>query len=261
MFNASERAADAATAQAWRERARLGNVVVRLLDVVLAAVLAVLFAVLIIALALAIKVDSRGPALYRSRRVGMRGREFDMLKFRKMRDGVHGSRLTAPEDDRFTRLGRFLARTKLDELPQLLNVIKGQMSLVGPRPEDPVFVERFRAELEPVLRVRPGITGLSQLAFARESEILDPVDREVHYVERILPQKIHIDTMYATQRSTKTYVQILVWTTVAVILRREVAVHRTTGEMRLRRRPQPEPTARGLSPIELSSVRLEQSGS
>jgi lipopolysaccharide/colanic/teichoic acid biosynthesis glycosyltransferase len=242
-------------------RPRLGDVAVRLLDVVLAAVLLLLLAVLIVVLAVAIKVESRGPALYRSRRVGVRGREFEMLKFRKMRDGANGSRLTAPEDDRFTGLGRFLAQTKLDELPQLWNVIKGQMSLVGPRPEDPVFVERFRAELEPVLRVRPGITGLSQLAFARESEILDPVDREIHYVERILPQKIHMDTMYATQRSTKTYLGILVWTTVAVILRRDVAVHRTTGAMRLRRRPQLEPTAPVLSQLELSPVPLEQPGS
>lgn len=261
MINAGGRAAGAATTRAWRMKARLGDAVVRLLDVALAALLSVVFAVLIIALALAVKVESRGPALYRSRRVGKRGREFEMLKFRKMRDGVDGCRLTAPEDDRFTRLGRFLAKTKLDELPQLWNVLRGQMSLVGPRPEDPVFVERFRAELEPVLRVRPGITGLSQLAFARESEILDPVDREVHYVERILPQKIHMDTLYATQRSTNTYVRILVWTTVAVILRREVAVHRTTGEMRLRRRPQPEPTTSGFRSLELGSPQLEQSGS
>lgn len=261
MINAGGRAAGAATTRAWQVRARLGDVVVRLLDVVFAAVLLVLFAVLIVVLAVAIKVESRGPALYRSRRVGMRGREFEMLKFRKMRDGVAGSRLTAPEDDRFTALGRFLAQTKLDELPQLWNVLKGQMSLVGPRPEDPVFVERFRAELEPALRVRPGITGLSQLAFARESEILDPVDREIHYVERILPQKIHMDTMYAARRSTKTYVQILVWTTVAVILRRDVAVHRTTGVLRLRRRPQLEPSAPVPSPLELSPVTVEQPGS
>jgi len=261
VIDVGGRAARAATVRTWRMRARLGDTVVRLLDVVIAAVLLALFAVLIVALAVAIKVDSRGPALYRSRRVGKRGREFEMLKFRKMRDGVDGCRLTAPEDDRFTRLGRFLAQTKLDELPQLWNVVKGQMSLVGPRPEDPVFADRFRAELEPVLRVRPGITGLSQLAFARESEILDAVDREAHYIERILPQKIHMDSMYATQRSAKSYLGILVWTAVAVVLRRDVAVHRTTGALRLRRRSQLEPSAPVLTPRELSPVPLEQTGS
>jgi lipopolysaccharide/colanic/teichoic acid biosynthesis glycosyltransferase len=259
-MNADGRAAGAASTRAWPARARLGDAVVRLLDVLLAALLLVLFAALVVVLAVAIKFESRGPALYRSRRVGVRGREFEMLKFRKMREGVDGSRLTAPEDDRFTRLGRFLAQTKLDELPQLWNVLKGQMSLVGPRPEDPVFVARFREELEPVLGVRPGITGLSQLAFARESEILDPVDREVHYVERILPQKIQLDTMFATQRSARTYVRILAWTSVAVILRRDVAVHRLTGAMRLRRRPQLEPAGPALSSLELSPVPVEQPG-
>lgn len=184
-----------------------------------------------------------------------------MLKFRKMYDGAQGPPLTGHDDERFTRLGRFLARTKLDELPQLWNVMKGQMSLVGPRPEVPLFVDRFRAELEPVLRVRPGITGLSQLAFAREAEILDPVDREVHYVERILPQKIHMDTMYAVQRSSRTNVRVLFWTTAAVVLRRDVAVHRTTGDMRLRRRPQLEPSSSERSSLDLTSPQLEQAGS
>jgi lipopolysaccharide/colanic/teichoic acid biosynthesis glycosyltransferase len=179
-----------------------------------------------------------------------------------MPDGAGGPPLTAPRDDRFTRLGRFLAKTKLDEIPQLLNVIRGHMSLVGPRPEDPVFVERFRDELEPVLRVKPGITGLSQLAFARESEILDPSDREGHYVGRILPQKIHMDSVYADQRSTKANVRILYWTAAAVLFRRDVAVNRTTGRLGIRRRPQLEvaPQPVELPSAELAVVSLEQTG-
>jgi lipopolysaccharide/colanic/teichoic acid biosynthesis glycosyltransferase len=226
----------------------------RALDVVLAASLLLVFALPILALALAVRLESPGPALYRSRRVGLGGCVFVMLKFRKMPDGAVGSPLTAPEDGRFTRLGGFLARTKLDELPQLWNVLKGEMSLVGPRPEDPHFVERLGAELEPVLRVRPGVTGLSQIAFAREAEILDPVNRECDYVGRIVPQKIHLDTMYVTRRSTRLNLRILTWTAVAVLLRHEVAVNRETAKLGLRRRPLGELATQEPSPVEMAGL-------
>jgi lipopolysaccharide/colanic/teichoic acid biosynthesis glycosyltransferase len=157
-----------------------------------------------------------------------------MLKFRKMHDGASGPALVVPEDERFTRIGAFLARTKLDELPQLWNVLKGEMSLVGPRPEDPHFVELHRKPYEEILAVRPGITGLSQLAFARESEVLDPDDRERHYTERILPQKIRMDRFYATNRSLGMDLRVLWWTARAVVARRDVAVHRETGRLSIR---------------------------
>jgi lipopolysaccharide/colanic/teichoic acid biosynthesis glycosyltransferase len=232
----------------------LDGAVMRTLDVALAAALLLLLALPILALALAVRLESPGPALYRSRRVGIGGRVFVMLKFRKMPDGAGGSLLTAPEDVRFTRLGHFLARTKLDELPQLLNVVRGEMSLVGPRPEDPHFVERMGEELEPVLRVRPGITGLSQIAFAREAEILDPANRESDYVGRILPQKIHLDTMYVSLRSTRLNLRILTWTAVAVLLRRDVAVNRTTAKLGLRRRPTGELATQEPSPVEVATL-------
>jgi lipopolysaccharide/colanic/teichoic acid biosynthesis glycosyltransferase len=254
----------------------LDAAVMRAFDVAFAATLLVVLALPILVLALAIKIDSPGPALYRSRRVGAGGRLFVMLKFRKMPDGAGGSPLTAPEDGRFTRLGHFLARTKLDELPQLWNVVKGDMSLVGPRPEDPHFVERMGDALEPVLRVRPGITGLSQIAFAREAEILDPENREHDYVRRILPQKIQLDTMYVALRSTRLNLRILTWTAVAVLFRREVAVNRKSAKLGLRRRPtgelatqEPspveaaalEPVAVDVGSLEASSVPLPQTGS
>jgi lipopolysaccharide/colanic/teichoic acid biosynthesis glycosyltransferase len=226
----------------------------RVLDVLIAALLLLVLALPIVALGLAVRLESPGPALYRSRRVGRGGRVFVMLKFRKMPDGASGSPLTAPEDGRFTRLGRLLARTKLDELPQLWNVVKGDMSLVGPRPEDPHFVERMRAELEPVLRVRPGITGLSQIAFAREPEILDPENRECDYLQRILPQKIHLDTMYVARRTTALNLRILTWTAVPVLLRREVAVNRSTARLGLRRRPMGELAIQEPSPAELAAL-------
>ncbi len=107
-----------------------------------------------------------------------------MLRFRKLRLGTEGGPLTLSKDPRFTRIGRWLARTKLDELPQLFNVPRGEMSLIGPRPEDPWFVQRYAVEFARILRVRPGITGLAQVAFRAENEILDPADPIGHYENR-----------------------------------------------------------------------------
>jgi lipopolysaccharide/colanic/teichoic acid biosynthesis glycosyltransferase len=206
------------------------------LDVLAAAGLLVLLALPIAAIVVLIRIDSPGPGFYRARRVGFRGREFMMLKFRKMHDDAKGPALTTRGDERFTRLGRFLANSKLDEVPQLWNVVKGEMSLVGPRPEDPGFVKEWAEAYETIHEVRPGITGLSQLAFAKESEILDPEDAVGHYVTSILPQKVRIDQLYARRRSLLMDGRILVWTVAAVLLRRAVAVHRETGKLNVRRR-------------------------
>jgi lipopolysaccharide/colanic/teichoic acid biosynthesis glycosyltransferase len=210
------------------------------MDLALAATLLFLLLPVFTGLAVAIRLDSRGPVFFRCRRVGFRGRHFGMLKFRKMKDGVSGPALTVAGDDRLTRLGRFLAASKLDELPQLWNVLRGEMSLVGPRPEDPRFVALHRAAFERILEVRPGITGLAQLAFAREGTILNPSDRVAHYVARLLPQKVAIDVFYASRRSLALDLRILLWTVRAVLFRHEVAVNRNTGGLTVRRRPQVE---------------------
>jgi lipopolysaccharide/colanic/teichoic acid biosynthesis glycosyltransferase len=215
---------------------RLGEAAKRALDIGLAAVLLLLIAPLVLMIVAAIKIDSPGPVLFRARRVGRRGTEFAMLKFRKMYHGAVGPALTAADDARFTRVGRFLAQTKLDEIPQLVNVLKGEMSLVGPRPEDPSFVEMERDRYRTILSVRPGITGLSQLAFARESEVLDPADRAGHYVRAIFPQKLVLDTLYATRRSMRMDLAILRWTLLAVVARRHVAVNRMSGKLTRRNR-------------------------
>jgi len=216
--------------------ARLAAAAKRVFDLVGAGAMLVILSPLILCVALAIVVDSRGGVFYRCSRVGQRGRAIWMLKFRKMHGGASGVALTAPDDERFTRVGRCLARTKLDEIPQLWNVLRGDMSLVGPRPEDPGFVERYRHEYGEILLARPGITGLCQLAFAKESEILDPDNRVEDYVSRVLPQKIALDRLYAQQRSLLMDLRILGWTCVAVLVRRDVAVHRSTGRLSLRRR-------------------------
>ena len=217
-------------------RGRLDAIVKRALDVSIAGALLVLALPICVILAIAIKVDSPGPVFYRCRRVGLAGREFAMWKFRKMWDGARGPALTTAVDERLTRLGRFLAASKLDELPQLWNVVKGDMSLVGPRPEDPLFVNREPESYREILRVRPGITGLSQLAFARESEILDAADRVGHYLAAIFPQKLALDIVYVSRRSVRMDLMILIWTARATLARREVAVNRANGKLTLRDR-------------------------
>jgi lipopolysaccharide/colanic/teichoic acid biosynthesis glycosyltransferase len=224
-------------------RGRVDATLKRALDLVVAGTLLLLLSPVILVLAVAIKVESRGPAFYRCRRVGRYGADLEMLKFRKMHDGATGPALAATDDDRFTRLGWFLARTKLDEVPQLWNVLRGEMSLVGPRPEDPSFIALYRDDYEQILTVKPGITGYCQLAFARESEILDENDRERHYVERILPQKVGLDCLYAAGRSFAVDLKILWWTAMAVLLSREVAVNRETGKLGRRAPRTPETVA------------------
>ena len=214
----------------------------RLLDIAGATILLVLLAPVIAVTALAIALDSRGTIFFRCRRVGLRGREFQMLKFRKMRAGASGAALTVSADTRFTRVGRFLARSKLDEIPQLWNVLKGEMSFVGPRPEDPSFVALRRDDYATILTVKPGMTGLCQLAFAKESNILDPADPVGDYVRRLLPQKTALDRFYAERRRLGMDLRLLCWTAVAVLLRRDVAVHRGTGKLGRRVRP-PTPHA------------------
>jgi lipopolysaccharide/colanic/teichoic acid biosynthesis glycosyltransferase len=209
----------------------------QLLDVFLSAVLLVGLAPVIAVVALAIKLDTRGPVFYRGRRVGFRGEEFDMLKFRKMSDGAGGPRLTSAGDERLTRCGRFLAATKLDELPQLWHVLTGRMSLVGPRPEDPLFAAAHAAEYQEILKVKPGITGLSQLEFVRETKILGASDTIATYLNLLLPAKVELDLLYVRNRSFLTDLSILAWTVVAVILRRDLSVDRASG--RIRRSPTP----------------------
>ena len=209
----------------------------RLVDLVIAVPVFVALIPLLIVLAILIKLDSRGPILYRCARVGLKGREFSMFKFRKMHRDAAGLALTSASDERFTRFGRFLARRKLDELPQLWNVICGDMSLVGSRPEDPSFVALHPQQYAEILRARPGITGLSQLAFAREGNLLDGPDPLGRYVESLLPQKIAIDRLYVASRSISMDLRILAWT-VAAVFGTEVAVNRRTGRLTIRRRPQ-----------------------
>ena len=211
-------------------------VVKRALDVVVAALALVLLLPLIALLALLIVLDSPGPVFYRADRVGFHGRRLRMLKFRKMRADAGGAALTVAGDERLTGLGAWLVRTKLDELPQLWHVLRGEMSIVGPRPESPGYVNRFRSEYDVILAVRPGLTGYTQLAFAREGSILDPQDPDGHYVTALLPQKVALDRLYAARPSTRRDLSIIGATIATLIFRQPVAVHRGSGALSWRRR-------------------------
>lgn len=163
--------------------------------------------------ALLIYLDSPGSVFYRSTRVGRGGHTFEMLKFRKMRRAARGGPLTMSNDERFTPIGSFLAMTKLDELPQLWNVVKGEMRLVGPRPEVPEFVSRYRDEYEELLTVLPGITGPAAVEYASESHLLSlQHDPMVFYEEAIMPRKIEIDLEYIRTRTLLGDARILIET-------------------------------------------------
>jgi lipopolysaccharide/colanic/teichoic acid biosynthesis glycosyltransferase len=215
---------------------RLDVAVKRALDILVSLTMLVALFPLLLLVAVAIVLESRGPVFFRSPRIGRGGRELPMLKFRKMHADAAGIPLTTHTDARLTRVGAFLARSKLDELPQLWHVLRGEMSLVGPRPETLRFVDHHRPEYDEILSVRPGLVGLSQIAFVAEGRILDEDDPLEHYVSAILPQKVRLDLIYARGRTMLLDLRILVWSVVAVLLRREVAVHRHTGRMNLRKR-------------------------
>ncbi len=170
----------------------------RAFDVFLSAVGLLPLSPVFLVIAIAIRLDSPGPVFYRATRVGRDGKLFKLYKFRTMvadADKI-GPGITTAGDPRVTRVGRFLRRTKLDEFPQLINVLKGEMSLVGPRPEDPRYVALYTPEQREVLRVRPGITSPASLRFRYEEGLLEGKNWEEYYIEEILPTKLAIDLEY-----------------------------------------------------------------
>ena len=183
------------------------------MDLVLGFLLLLVLLPLFGAIALAVRLDSHGPVLHRARRAGLDGRPITVFKFRTMTiNAVLGSRITRARDPRITRVGARLRRWKLDELPQIWNVLRGDMSLVGPRPEDPRFVQTYTPEQREVLSVRPGITGPSQLVFRHEEDLLDTDDPEETYVQELLPRKLLIDLEYARTHNLVGDIRILIST-------------------------------------------------
>lgn len=165
----------------------------RLLDITVAIVVLALVWPFFLALALAARRSTGGSAMYRQLRVGEGGVPFTLFKFRSMRVGSAGPEVTAPGDDRVTRLGALLRKTSIDELPQLLNVLLGDMTLVGPRPETVALAKRYPAELQFVFRYRPGMTGPSQV-LVRDEKVLGRVDDlENFYLAELVPHRVATD--------------------------------------------------------------------
>ena len=193
----------------------------RAFDLLGACIALLLLAPLMLGLALWIRLDSAGPALYRQQRVGRHGVPFSIHKFRTMQTGAQGLPLTVGDDARITRAGRFLRRTRLDELPQLIDVLQGTMSLVGPRPEVPRYVALYPAALrERALAVRPGLTDPASLAFIDEAALLAAAaDPEREYVDVILPAKVQRAAEYAERATLASDLAVLARTAWALLRR------------------------------------------
>ena len=188
----------------------------RAFDLLGASLGLLLLSPLMLAIAVAIKLDSRGPVFFRQQRVGRHGVPFHIHKFRSMGADapLRGPALTVGHDKRITRIGHWLRRTRLDELPQLIDVLAGHMSLVGPRPELPMYVAHYPAGLrERALSVRPGITDPASLLYLNEAELLArAADPEREYIEVILPRKLQCAADYAAQASLRSDVAVLLRT-------------------------------------------------
>ena len=189
-------------------------------DVVMSSIGLLLLSPFLAAVALLIKMDSHGPVFFRQERIGQGLRKFKIFKFRTMVEHAPqmGGALTIGDDPRITRIGRFLRRSKIDELPQLINVLRGEMTLVGPRPEVPRYVNLFRRDYEEILRVRPGITDLASLKYRDESPLLAVADPEQEYVRAILPDKIALAKEYVRQSSFFFDLSLMVKTVARILL-------------------------------------------
>ena len=171
----------------------------RIFDFVVSLIGAILLSPILLIVAIAIKIDSKGKILFLQKRVGRNGKPFYIYKFRTMVTDAEklGKQITVGKDNRITRVGGFLRKYKIDELPQLLNVVKGDMSLVGPRPEVPRYVELYSEEERKVLEVRPGITDLASLRYKDENDILGKVENpEEYYINVIMKDKLKLNLEY-----------------------------------------------------------------
>ena len=210
------------TLRCWQEleKRKAALAAKRLFDVAASAVILLILSPLMLLLALAVKLDSPGPVFYRQVRVGRYGRDFRIFKFRTMVQDADqiGPPLTMGQDPRVTRVGRMIRRCRLDEFSQLLNVLGGSMSLVGPRPEVRRYVDAYAPEYLATLLIRPGVTAPSSIAFKDEEKILrSSEDPERVYVEQILPPKMALNLKYLREISLPGDIKILFQTVAAVI--------------------------------------------
>lgn len=194
----------------------------RLFDIIISfGILLVLFPVFIV-IGVAVFLDSGLPVFYCGERVGKDGEYFRIIKFRSMhnRSAESGPGITRGNDNRVTRVGRFLRKWKLDELPQFINVLKGEMSIVGPRPEAPQYIKYYTEAEKSVLTMRPGVTGVTQILFRNEEELLNVPDPEKYYIEIVMHQKLSYDLVYLRNRSLIFDIAIIFCTIIVILFPR-----------------------------------------
>ena len=203
------------------ERKKYSLIAKRAFDIIASTLGLVVLAIPMIIISIIIKIDSKGEVLFKQTRVGKNGENFKIFKFRTMVKDAQsmGRSITVGQDARITRVGSFLRKAKLDELPQLLNVFIGSMSLVGPRPEVPKYVEMYNDEQRKVLAVRPGITDLASIEYRDESKVLaEAEDPDKTYIEEIMPHKLNLNLEYISKMGFF-YDIGLIFRTIAVILK------------------------------------------
>ena len=186
----------------------------RIFDIILSLFGLIILLPFMLIIAIFIKLDSKGPVFFKQLRVTKNGREFKIFKYRTMRVGSDKySQITVGKDDRITKIGSFLRKYKLDEIPQLINVLIGDMSLVGPRPEVPKYVALYTDEQKEILKVRAGITDYASIEFSNENDLLaSEEDPEKAYIEKVMPKKIELNKKYISEISILTDIKIILLT-------------------------------------------------
>lgn len=186
----------------------------RIFDITLSLFGLIILLPFMLIIAILIKIDSKGPVFFKQIRVTKNGKEFKIFKYRTMRVGSDKySQITVGKDGRITKLGSFLRKYKLDEIPQLINVLIGDMSLVGPRPEVPKYVALYTDEQKEILKVRAGITDYASIEFSDENDLLaSEEDSEKAYIEKIMPKKIELNKKYLSEISILTDIKIILLT-------------------------------------------------
>jgi lipopolysaccharide/colanic/teichoic acid biosynthesis glycosyltransferase len=195
----------------------------RLFDIIFSLIILLMALIPFIIVALAITFDSRGGVFFHQVRVGKNGAPFKLHKFRTMRPATEklGQLTVGNRDPRITSIGFFLRKYKLDELPQLFNILKGEMSVVGPRPEVPKYVALYNKEQMKVLSVRPGLTDFASIDFVDENAVLaDSKDPEKSYIEEIMPLKLNLNLRYVKEMSMTTDIKIIAGTFSAIFLKK-----------------------------------------
>lgn len=190
----------------------------RFLDLIASLVGLVILSPLFFVIAILVKLQDNGPIFYFARRSGQNNQVFYMCKFRSMVVNAEqqGPAITGSEDSRITSIGKFLRKTKIDELPQLINVLVGEMSLVGPRPEDPRYVEKYTDEQRQILNYKPGITSAASLYYRYEESILDDDNWEERYLTEVMPRKLEIDIDYCRQSDIRQDISLIIRTIFAM---------------------------------------------